>query len=117
MADGGGPPEQCRSEGMPSLSEAPNGGARALGYLGLGGIPYFQVTRCKSETASRRYQNNGYAPNPKSKKKAATTRRCGDPRVTDKSQPTGMGRRQINEPQQPCSNHSQPIRYKRKHPQ
>jgi hypothetical protein len=35
MADGGGPPEQCRSEGMPSHSEAPNGGAKALGYLGL----------------------------------------------------------------------------------
>jgi hypothetical protein len=30
-------------------------GARALGYLGL-----FQVTRCKSETASRRYRRNGY---------------------------------------------------------
>jgi hypothetical protein len=57
MADGGGPPEQCRSEGMPSHSEAPNGGARALGYLGL-----FQVTRCKSETASRHYRRNGYAP-------------------------------------------------------
>ncbi|TPG84040.1 hypothetical protein EAH74_14225 [Pseudomonas mandelii] len=28
MADGGGPPEQCRSEGMPSLGEAPNGGAK-----------------------------------------------------------------------------------------
>ncbi len=40
---------------MPSLSEAPNGGARALGYLGL-----FQVTRCKSETASGRYRKNGY---------------------------------------------------------
>jgi hypothetical protein len=31
MADGGGPTEQCRSEGMPSLSEAPNGGARPFG--------------------------------------------------------------------------------------
>ena len=57
MADGGGPPEQCRSEGMPSHSEAPNGGAKALGYLGL-----FQVTRCKSETASSRYRRNGYIP-------------------------------------------------------
>ncbi|TPG85378.1 hypothetical protein EAH74_08825 [Pseudomonas mandelii] len=57
MADGGGPPEQCRSEGMPSLGEAPNGGARALGYLGL-----FQVTRCKSETASSHHRRNGYAP-------------------------------------------------------
>ncbi len=42
---------------MPSLGEAPNGGAEALGYLGL-----FQVTRCKSETASRRYRRNGYVP-------------------------------------------------------
>ena len=31
MADGGGPPEQCRSEGMPSLGEAPNGGAKPFG--------------------------------------------------------------------------------------
>jgi hypothetical protein len=31
MADGGGPTEQCRSEGMPSLSEAPNGGASLFG--------------------------------------------------------------------------------------
>ncbi|ORM45273.1 hypothetical protein B6D51_27180 [Pseudomonas chlororaphis subsp. chlororaphis] len=36
MACGGGPPEQCRSEGMPSPSEAPNGGARLFGYFGLG---------------------------------------------------------------------------------
>ncbi|TPG94563.1 hypothetical protein EAH72_16570 [Pseudomonas caspiana] len=57
MADGGGPPEQCRSEGMPSLGEAPNGGVRALGYLGL-----FQVTRCKSETASSHHRRNGYVP-------------------------------------------------------
>ncbi|QAY93766.1 hypothetical protein CUN63_29890 [Pseudomonas sp. ACM7] len=59
MADGGGPPEQCRSEGMPSQSEAPNGGAKALGYLGL-----FQVTRCKSETASSHHRRNGYVPQP-----------------------------------------------------
>ena len=59
MADGGGPPEQCRSEGMPSLGEAPNGGAKALGYLGL-----FQVTRRKGETVSGRYRRNGYVPQP-----------------------------------------------------
>ncbi|KAA0980671.1 hypothetical protein FQ187_23000 [Pseudomonas sp. ANT_J28] len=59
MADGGGPPEQCRSEGMPSLGEAPNGGARALGYLGL-----FQVTRRKGGTISGRYRRNGYVPPP-----------------------------------------------------
>jgi hypothetical protein len=58
MADGGGPPEQCRSEGMPSHSEAPNGGARALWLLSR----FSKVTRCKSETASRRYRRNGYAP-------------------------------------------------------
>ncbi len=40
---------------MPSLGEAPSGGARALGYLGL-----FQVTRRKGETISRRYRRNGY---------------------------------------------------------
>ncbi|MGF6285276.1 hypothetical protein QF010_003925 [Pseudomonas silensiensis] len=44
---------------MPSLGEAPNGGARALGYLGL-----FQVTRCKSETVISHHRRNGYAPNP-----------------------------------------------------
>ncbi len=43
MADGGGPPEQCRSEGMPSLSEAPNGGAEALWLLSR----FSKVTRCK----------------------------------------------------------------------
>ncbi|MGF6486334.1 hypothetical protein ABH904_000107 [Pseudomonas frederiksbergensis] len=50
-----GPRSNAGVEGMPSLSEAPNGGARALGYLGL-----FQVTRCKSETASGRDRRNGY---------------------------------------------------------
>ncbi|RKS27562.1 hypothetical protein BJ917_0414 [Pseudomonas sp. WPR_5_2] len=45
---------------MPSLSEAPSGGARALGYLGPGGVPFFQVTRRKGETASSRYRSNGY---------------------------------------------------------
>ncbi|TFB42521.1 hypothetical protein E3W21_07085 [Pseudomonas sp. F01002] len=33
MADGGGPPEQCRSEGMPSPGEAPNGGAKPFAYF------------------------------------------------------------------------------------
>ncbi len=43
---------------MPSLSEAPSGGVRALGYLGL-----FQVTRRKGGTLSRHHPNNGYTPN------------------------------------------------------
>ncbi|MVV49599.1 hypothetical protein EJA72_15340 [Pseudomonas sp. PB120] len=59
MADGGGPTEQCRSEGMPSLGEAPSGGARAFGYLAL-----LQVTRRKGGTNSRHHQRNGYTPNP-----------------------------------------------------
>ncbi|WP_221174570.1 hypothetical protein, partial [Pseudomonas fluorescens] len=56
-------------------------GAGAFGYLGL-----FQVTRCKSKTKSRRYQKNGYAPQPKSKKKGRhnpTLRRPeGDRKIT-----------------------------------
>ena len=58
MADGGGPPEQCRSEGMPSLGEAPNGGAKPFGSF----LAFEKGTRCKSETASRRYRRNGYVP-------------------------------------------------------
>ncbi|QAY84694.1 hypothetical protein CUN61_12145 [Pseudomonas arsenicoxydans] len=62
MADGGVPPEQCRREGMPSLGEAPNGGAKPFGSFSAFG----KGTRCKSETASRRYRSNGYAPQPQS---------------------------------------------------
>ncbi|BAQ80125.1 uncharacterized protein PST29_2236 [Pseudomonas sp. St29] len=40
---------------MPSLGEAPSGGAGAFGYFGL-----FKVTRCKSETISGRDRSNGY---------------------------------------------------------
>ena len=60
MADGGGPPEQCRSAGMPSLSEAPNGGAKPFGYFGPGRAGFSKVTRCKSETNSSRDRRNGY---------------------------------------------------------
>jgi hypothetical protein len=55
MADGGGPTEQDRSEGMPSISEAPNDRGKALGYLGL-----FQVTRRKGGSLRGRYRRNGY---------------------------------------------------------
>nr|BFE90847.1 hypothetical protein GCM10020185_13830 [Pseudomonas brassicacearum subsp. brassicacearum] len=34
----GGPTEQCRSEGMPSLGEAPSGGAEAL-LVTFGALP------------------------------------------------------------------------------
>jgi lipocalin len=56
MAHRGGPTEQGRSEGMPSLSEAPSGGAKALWLLSR----FSKVTRCKSETLSGRYRRNGY---------------------------------------------------------
>src|SRR5476651_2558957 len=51
------PTDSSRSEGMPSLSEAPSGGAKTF-WLLLGRLP--KVTRCKSGTASRRDRSNGY---------------------------------------------------------
>ena len=59
MADGGGPTEQDRSEGMPSLGEAPNERGKALWLLSR----FSKVTRCKSETVSGRYRRNGYTHN------------------------------------------------------
>ncbi len=42
---------------MPSLGEAPSGGAKTF-WLLLGRLP--KVTRCKSGTLSGRYRRNGY---------------------------------------------------------
>jgi hypothetical protein len=56
MADGGGPTEQDRSEGMPSLGEAPDVRGQAFWLLWR----FSKVTRCKSGTISRRYRRNGY---------------------------------------------------------
>jgi|SynMetStandDraft_3_1070028.scaffolds.fasta_scaffold03139_8 hypothetical protein len=60
---------------MPSLSEAPSGGAKRFLVTFLGVCK--KVTRCKSETISSRYRSNGYVhksknPNQKiqNKKKA-----------------------------------------------
>ncbi|TNF82980.1 hypothetical protein FGE05_11785 [Pseudomonas sp. ICMP22404] len=61
MALRGGPTEQCRSEGTPSLGEVPSGGAKTF-WLLLGRLP--KVTRCKSGTISRRYRRNGYTHHP-----------------------------------------------------
>ena len=50
---------------MPSLGEAPSGGAKTF-WLLLGRLP--KVTRCKSGTASRHDRSNGYVlthPNPR----------------------------------------------------
>jgi len=57
MALCGGPPNQCRITGMPSLGEGPSGGAQTF-WLLLGRLP--KVTRCKSGTLSSRYRSNGY---------------------------------------------------------
>jgi|GEM_PF-2521418 len=35
-------------------------GARAFGYFAPGGVPFFKVTRCKSETNRSRDRRNGY---------------------------------------------------------
>ena len=61
MADRGGPTEQCLTAGMPSLGEAPSGGARALWLLSR----FSKVTRCKSGTNSGPDRSNGYTHRPK----------------------------------------------------
>ena len=67
MADGGGPTEQDRNEGMPSISEAPNDRGKSAWLLTAGPRRLLQVTRRKGETNSRRYRRNGYAPPKKAK--------------------------------------------------
>ena len=73
MALRGGPTEQCRSEGMPSLSEAPSGGAEAFWLL----LRFSKVTRRQGGTLSRRHRSNGYThhPIPKKSLKKAKKRR------------------------------------------
>ena len=68
MAHRGGPPNQCRMTGTPSLGEVPSGGAGALlvtfGWAGTPGS-FPKVTRCKSGTLSGRDRSNGYVHKPK----------------------------------------------------
>ncbi|AZF11177.1 Threonine synthase [Pseudomonas sp. R2-37-08W] len=56
MARGGGPPNQCRITGTPSLGEVPSGGARAFCLL----LRFSKVSRRKGGILSRRYRSNGY---------------------------------------------------------
>ena len=56
MARGGGPPNQCRITGTPSLGEVPSGGARAFCLL----LRCSKVSRRKGGTHSSRYRRNGY---------------------------------------------------------
>ena len=64
MADRGGPTEQCLTAGMPSLGEAPSGGAKALWLLSRSS----KVTRRKGGTNSRRDRSNGYVLMPNTQK-------------------------------------------------
>ena len=59
MALRGGPPNQCRITGMPSLGEGPSGGARAFCLL----LRFSKVRRRKGATLSSRYRRNGYVHN------------------------------------------------------
>ena len=72
MACGGVPPEQCRSEGTPSLGEAPDAGAESLWLLWAPS----KVTRCKSGTVSGRPRSNGYVPKTRRKRKTLSGRYC-----------------------------------------
>ncbi|MET0845100.1 MAG: hypothetical protein ABWY46_02795, partial [Pseudomonas sp.] len=49
-------PDECRSEGTPSLSEGLDVGAKPFGSF----LAFEKGTRRKGETASRRYRRNGY---------------------------------------------------------
>ena len=71
MAQRGGP---CRSEHAREKPESTTGCQAPRVIVDLhreharsyrpGGVPFFQVTRCKSETIGGRYRNNGYTPKP-----------------------------------------------------
>jgi hypothetical protein len=61
MAHRGGPPNQCRMTGTPSLGEVPSGGARALCLL----WGFSKVSRRKGGTLSGHDRSNGYVHKPK----------------------------------------------------
>ncbi|SDP50091.1 hypothetical protein SAMN04490202_4534 [Pseudomonas reinekei] len=57
------PPDECRSEGTPSLSEGPD--ARGEPFFAYFFLAFEKkVSRRKGETASGRYQRNGYVRRP-----------------------------------------------------
>jgi hypothetical protein len=53
------PPDECRSEGTPSLSEGPDAWGEPFGSF----LAFEKGTRRKGETASRPYRSNGYVLN------------------------------------------------------
>ena len=52
------PPDECRSEGTPSLSEGPDAWGEPFGSF----LAFEKGTRRKGETLSGRYRRNGYVP-------------------------------------------------------
>jgi len=50
------PPDECRSEGTPSLSEGPDVRGETFAYFGA----FAKVRRRKGATKSSRYRSNGY---------------------------------------------------------
>jgi len=50
-------------------------GARAFGYFAPGGVPFFKVTRCKSETIRSRDRRNGYVHQQESRRRSGRHRR------------------------------------------
>jgi hypothetical protein len=58
-----GPRSRTGARACRALARHRTTGARALGYLGPGGVPFFQVTRRKGGTVSRRDRKNGYVHN------------------------------------------------------
>ena len=52
-------PDECRSEGTPSLGEEPYVRGETFGSFGA----FAKGTRRKGETLSSRYRSNGYTPN------------------------------------------------------
>ncbi len=50
------PPDECRSEGTPSLGEGPDAWGETFGYFGA----FAKVTRRKGGTIGGRYRRNGY---------------------------------------------------------
>ncbi|XCY73233.1 hypothetical protein QLG25_22110 [Pseudomonas sp. CBR-F] len=71
---------------MPSLGEAPSGGAKRFLVTFLGACK--KVTRCKSETISSRYRSNGYVhktKNPKQKKATEVAQNALRAHVSEKT--------------------------------
>ncbi len=92
MAHRGGPPNQCRITGTPSLGEVPSGGARALWLLSRSS----KVTRRQGGTLSGRDRSNGYVHTPK----RAT---CADPNAP--SLPDKLADTRTNPPPHFCTPH------------